>query len=542
MRGSRALAVLFVVVLAAAPLAPLAPPDPAGEPADRTRGALDSLGTLEERLDRFTEGSDPPADPVEGEVLVVLRLKRGAEFPTGYPVEVRERYTREGARHLRGYVPLSEVGALSTDPRVEAVRIERSRLSSNHYVADGVAAVGADQLHARGVTGSNVTVGVIDSAFRVSDPEIAGNVAASRSFESTGDGWEHGTAVASVVVDTAPDARLHLAAVGTSTTPEEYREAVDWLRESGADVIVDAGSYFGQPADGSGELAAIAAEASRDTVLVAAAGNYGTRHWEGTHNGSGQVVFDPETGATANPLADGEPFSGPVRVSVHWTDPEADYELSLLRGRPGSGTVVARGTGSPDAPVEHLVATVPRGRYYLALRAVNGSGTGDNSRGEGDATSATVGLFASHDLRYRSTEGSLTAPGTAPGVLTVGALTERGEVAAFSSRGPVSGERVGVDLVAPDSVAVPGTGAGNGTSFAAPYVAGTAALIVDAHPSLSPAEVRSVLRSSATDVGAPGPDVDSGYGRLDAVTAERLARVQAQLSRVEERERVRERE
>jgi subtilisin family serine protease len=109
-------------------------------------------------------------------------------------------------------------------------------------------------------------------------------------------------------------------------------------------------------------------------------------------------------------------------------------------------------------------------------------------------------------------------------VLTVGALDGSGSVAGFSSRGPVSGtDRLGVDLVAPDDVALPGASTGSGTSYAAPYVAGTAALLVEAHPSLGPHGVREVLRNSATDLGPAGPDTLSGYGRLDARSAAELA-------------------
>jgi hypothetical protein len=54
-------------------------------------------------------------------------------------------------------------------------------------------------------------------------------------------------------------------------------------------------------------------------------------------------------------------------------------------------------------------------------------------------------------------------------------------------------------------------------------VAGTAALLVDAHPSFAPRDVRAVLRNSATDVGPAGPDPVSGYGRLDAAAAAEFA-------------------
>jgi len=62
-----------------------------------------------------------------------------------------------------------------------------------------------------------------------------------------------------------------------------------------------------------------------------------------------------------------------------------------------------------------------------------------------------------------------------------------------------------------------------GTSMASPHVAGLAALILDANPSLSPAAVRQILRDSAIDLGPPGFDVGYGYGRIDVISAVKLA-------------------
>ena len=529
MTNRTSLLLVLTLLVALSPVAPgvsLVPDARADDPVMSTRSGPSPIESLEDRL----VGDDAPADPVEREVFVIVQMKQEAALDRSRSdLSIVD---REGARIARGYVPLTAVRDLSNDPRVEAVRIERSRLqdggtpalATDPNVAAGVPAVGADELHLAGVTGRGVTVGVIDAGFRVSDPEIAGHVGAYRSFGDEGSDWTHGTAVASVVTDTAPGANLHLAAVGESTTPEEYREAVTWLRRSGADVIVDAGSYFGQPGDGSGEIAAVASAAAREVVFVAASGNYAERHWRGRHDptaGIERVRFAP--GERANYLAGGAPFGGPVRATLRWDDWNAtgenrsDYDLLLLRRQPGPDPVVASGTESGDDPVEHLAARVPRGRYYLAVRAANGS-TGNASDGD------TLDLFAGRGLTHHSPEASLTAPGTARGVLTVGAGTENGTVAAFSSRGPVAGtDRRGVDLIAPDAVALPGASPGAGSSYAAPYVAGTAALLLDGHPSLAPRDVRSVLRNSAVDVGPAGPDTASGYGRLDAVAADELA-------------------
>ena len=60
-----------------------------------------------------------------------------------------------------------------------------------------------------------------------------------------------------------------------------------------------------------------------------------------------------------------------------------------------------------------------------------------------------------------------------------------------------------------------------GTSFSSPLVAGAAALVWSARPSLNVGQVEGVLRSSARDVGAVGYDNEFGYGNLRPLRARR---------------------
>jgi hypothetical protein len=59
----------------------------------------------------------------------------------------------------------------------------------------------------------------------------------------------------------------------------------------------------------------------------------------------------------------------------------------------------------------------------------------------------------------------------------------------------------------------------DGTSFAAPLVAGAASLLWSQGPELTHTEVRRMLEQSARDVDTPGRDQFTGYGRLDVAAA-----------------------
>lgn len=104
-----------------------------------------------------------------------------------------------------------------------------------------------------------------------------------------------------------------------------------------------------------------------------------------------------------------------------------------------------------------------------------------------------------------------------PEVVAVGAVDQEGRPASFSGRGPE------VDLVAPGVQVVSfgpnGVSFGSGTSFAAPHVAGTAALLLALDPGLSPEELLTLLREAASDLGPVGWDLAAGAGLVDAATA-----------------------
>lgn len=110
-----------------------------------------------------------------------------------------------------------------------------------------------------------------------------------------------------------------------------------------------------------------------------------------------------------------------------------------------------------------------------------------------------------------------------PGLMMVGALDEQDNRPAWATYGEH------LALAAPgDGLWTTGLGGGYrvvwGTSFATPLVAAAAALVWEAAPSASAAQVEQWLRESAVDLGVQGPDVQTGHGRLNAAAAVAAAR------------------
>ncbi|MFS0702152.1 S8 family serine peptidase [Cellulomonas sp. 179-A 4D5 NHS] len=104
------------------------------------------------------------------------------------------------------------------------------------------------------------------------------------------------------------------------------------------------------------------------------------------------------------------------------------------------------------------------------------------------------------------------------GVLAVGATDDDGALTDFSSWGDwVSIAAPGVQVVGP--AAGGGYAQADGTSLAAPFVSGTAALVLARTPGATPAVVEDRLVSTARDAGPRGVDPFYGRGVLDAAAA-----------------------
>ena len=110
--------------------------------------------------------------------------------------------------------------------------------------------------------------------------------------------------------------------------------------------------------------------------------------------------------------------------------------------------------------------------------------------------------------------GGYYAGSDSPYITVVGATDQNDGLAAFSRTGPL------VDLSAP-GLGILTTGLDgtyqqvSGTSFSAPIVAGAVGLMLSVNPLLTPAQVDTILKVTADDLGPSGWDPGYGWGRLN---------------------------
>ncbi len=191
-------------------------------------------------------------------------------------------------------------------------------------------------------------------------------------------------------------------------------------------------------------------------------------------------------------------------VGVVGVAPAADLYAVKVLGDNGSGSISAivagiewaynrsnyikiinmsLGSSSPSTTLEGACNAA----YAKGMLVVSSAGNSGNEAGTGD----NVGYPA----KYAS-------------VIAVAASNADGARAYFSSTGPA------VELIAPGvnvlSTIPGGYAAYNGTSMASPHVAGVAALVWGAKPTLSNEELRSALQTTAVSLGLD--QTQQGYG------------------------------
>ncbi|HEV7891070.1 MAG TPA: S8 family serine peptidase [Pyrinomonadaceae bacterium] len=217
---------------------------------------------------------------------------------------------------------------------------------------------------------------------------------------------------------------------------------------------------------------------------------------------------------------------------------------------PGSKLV---GLSAGDLSLFHVLAAFDYVLTHaeLNVRVVNCSFSAETLYDENDPVNVATRALYDRGVNVVFSAGNggpglhtLNPYAAAPWVISVGATDEKGRLASFSARGEFGGAATHPTLVAPgvNVVGLRGSGVnvigasgltsarklsaveslfytvGTGTSFSAPQTAGTIALMLEANPQLTPAQVRDILQRTATPL-PPYYRHEAGAGMLNAHAA-----------------------
>ena len=421
---------------------------------------------------------------------------------------------------------LAALGATTLTAPPEAVEPAQSRRATVETAAanttrrtlavtsEGLAAIGATEWQAAGHTGAGTKVAILDLGFDGWDtlptdelPEIV-NVIGFNAAGKLDSGTDHGTQMAEIIHDVAPDAELVLI-----TFDDNYMdEMVTWLLANEVDVVSMSLEWTDGPLDGTHFSAEhIQRGIDGGITWVVAAGNSAKRHHVGTTvdaDSDGWVELDGistefnEFRMAAGASAD---------LLLTWNDPATDLDLCVFDME----------TLTDGAPTKVDCSEGPQGDGELAIEAMTITNTSGASRRfgysinhfSGDEVIYDTRIWGSSNLEFSNPAASLGVPANMTDTLTVGAVAwDTLVLQPYSGWGPNQQGVLKPDVVAPDQITTSQwTGAANtGTSYAAPHVAGIAALMIGAMPDLTPAQVKQRLKDRASQADAP--DHRQGWG------------------------------
>ncbi|MEO5918021.1 MAG: S8 family serine peptidase, partial [Candidatus Limnocylindrales bacterium] len=536
---------LLALALSGGPVAAANPGHERGPGLDPPTGQADVQQVLRGSLRRLAAGGITP--PMREELLrgtvtagSASALEVAVTFHLDGPTDpaLLAELARRGARVanvasgvVEAYVSPDDLVALAQVAGVRSVRPILA-IHPTGFVSPAVALHGANTWQTAGYTGAGVKIGIIDGGFTGLAARLGTELPATvqaHCYTSVGsfttdlsgcdNGETHGTAVAETVFDMAPGAQFYVASPKSRL---DEKAAVAWMTSNGVKVINASflsGGVFDGPGDGTSpysnaSYAVVNQTTAAGALWVNSAGNSGDAGWTGGWtdvDANGWLEFATGDERNSVTLAAGQEITVAIRWADPWRASANDYDLALYSGdtKVASGEDVQAGAGDPWELIDFTATAA--GAYDIAINRVSGA-----------ATSRMQLLVHSHGdahLTYQVAAGTLPSPADSsnPGMLTVGAVdvATPGTIETYSSRGPTLDGRVKPDLVAADCAATTVDPEFCGTSESAPFVAGAAALVLQAFPSLTPSQLGSWLRTHAVPLGSPVPNSIFGWGRLD---------------------------
>ncbi|QQS42715.1 MAG: carboxypeptidase regulatory-like domain-containing protein [Acidobacteriota bacterium] len=441
----------------------------------------------------------------------------------------------------------------------------RKALLAGSAASEGDTTHRANQARAlTGFDGTGIRIGVLSDgvntlAARQATGDLPATVTVLPGQAGSGD---EGTAMLEIVHDIAPGADLYFATAFGSLAG--FAQNILDLRAAGCDIIIDDISYFVETPfqNGQGPLVVSPGNAglivqsvntvtSSGAIYMSSAANSGNQNdstsgaWEGDFANAGLAGGVLAGAGTLHNFGGGttqNPMLTAGRVLLKWSDPLGasgnDYDIYALNaagtGIVGAATNVQNGN---DDPVEDLGNRSAGQRLVI----VRWSGVDRflhlNSNG-GRITVSTSGTIYGHNGGLNTVSVAAAPAGPAVNNAAIGpfpfAHSPADVVETFSADGPrrifynADGTQItpgnvsstgGQLLQKPDITAADGVTTTTpgfipffGTSASVPHAAGLMALLKQASPLSTNAQLYTAMTSSAIDIESPGFDRDSGAG------------------------------
>jgi len=423
-------------------------------------------------------------------------------------------------------MPVQAIDGLTHNPHVLAIEEDVQRYPMEQAVPYGIGAVQATTVQETGVTGSGITVCVIDSGLYTGHEDFNG----AHISGGTPTGWNtdqcgHGTHVAGTiaaqnnslgVVGVAPDVNLYIVKVFGENCAWTYSstlvDAANKCKAAGAKVI---SMSLGGSTKSTTEKNAFDSLYSSGILSIAAAGNDGTTALSYPAGYSSvmsvaavdsnnawasfsQYNSDVEIAAPGVGVLSTVPYLATDTVTVGGTTYKGIHVEYAAYGT-ASGALVDGGLcGTTNSAWNGKVVLCQRGTYDFVVKVTNVEKSG------GVAT-----------VIYNNVEGALNATlgeGNSSSIPAIGITMADGQAL-------VTKVGSSADVVSTIQWNTSGYELYDGTSMATPHVSGVAALIWSANPSWTNAQIRTALTSTALDLGATGKDNYYGYGLVQAKAA-----------------------